>query len=237
MLYMETATLKHAARRHLQTLADTRAVCRNEVDRIEADLSHMNKEQERLHQKVAVHQRAILVWNLAIEQTAIRNLAPMVDTVNEGLRMIVPDQDLTLHVTPEIKNDRQRYIFTVQDKNISRKGVDGMGGGVYAVISLLCRVVMIQQTNRAKLIVLDEQLKAVSAAYKARTSEFLQSLAKLYGMHILMVSHDRELAVAANKHYVVRKHDAGKEVEWSSVDLVTIDAVQSYFDRQAVSQS
>lgn len=77
---------------------------------------------------------------------------------------------------------------------------DARGGGVVDVISLALRVAMMQGRG---VLILDEPAKQVSEEFAPNVANFLRYLTDQGDFQVIMVSHNRHLAQAAGKSYIV----------------------------------
>ena len=79
-----------------------------------------------------------------------------------------------------------------------------------AVVGFLLRVtlVLLTQPEDRRLLVLDETFAHVSEEYLPAVSGFLRDLVEETGLQIIMVTHQPELASAADKVYRVSQKDA-----------------------------
>jgi DNA repair exonuclease SbcCD ATPase subunit len=90
---------------------------------------------------------------------------------------------------------RSEYGGTVIETPV----LDARGGGLAAVTGFVLRLVMIILTPSArKIIFLDESFAHVGESYASRLAEFLGDVARLTGMQVFMITHDRVYAQYAD---------------------------------------
>lgn len=89
---------------------------------------------------------------------------------------------------------------------------DSFGGGVVNVASFLLRVIMIKRFHLQKSLFLDESFNNVSKEYLPKVSELLQTLTNDHKFQITAVTHQPELALAADKVYQVSEGQDGPTI-------------------------
>jgi len=93
-----------------------------------------------------------------------------------------------------------------------------VGGGVADVVSFCLRVTTLSlMKNRVpQIIIADEPFKWVSASYLPAVADMLKSLCNITGIQMLIVSHEIEIAIAADKTYRVEKNGKFSELKDNS---------------------
>jgi DNA repair exonuclease SbcCD ATPase subunit len=89
----------------------------------------------------------------------------------------------------------------------------GVGGGVADVVSFAMRVAFVAALSHRvpKVIVADEPFKHVSSQYLPRVAQMLKVLADQTGVQLVIVSHEPEIAEAADKMIELAR-EGGKTV-------------------------
>lgn len=139
--------------------------------------------------------------------------------VTAGLRAIF-DENLSFHLVESTSRQTPQIDFVVRTHRADGSHYDtdvlaARGGGVAAVCGLLLRVVVILLTRQLQpedapaLLCLDESLAHLSADRLEAAGAFLRALVDRTGLQILMVSHQDELADAADVVYSFRLDSDG----------------------------
>lgn len=102
----------------------------------------------------------------------------------------------------------------VDDGHVEVDMIDGRGGGLTDVVSLLLRVLALRQGKGGALetLVLDEPLRSVDKETALRASGFLLKIAERMGVNVLMVTHRDELVEDADFVFAVRRRDGKTEL-------------------------
>lgn len=226
---MDIASTRALAREQAAKLSSAVAVARHEVGRIGADRQALEALQADDLRKAEVYAQAVAGLNLLLEKTVGANLQDLAADVNKALKAIMPGQDLRFEVQPKVMWDKQVYTFTIWHRGVAHTDCEGIGGTPLAVVSLILRVMFLQYTRRYPLIVLDESIRFISKSHKGRASGFIKALSHAMGVHILLITHDEGLAVAADTNYAVTEAGDDAHGEHSVIRQVDADAVRAYF--------
>lgn len=139
--------------------------------------------------------------------------------VTAGLRAIF-DDNLSFHLVESVSRQTPQIDFMVrthrEDGSYYETDVlSARGGGLAAVCGLLLRVVVILLTRQISpedapnLLCLDETLAHLSSDRLESAGSFLRALVDRTGLQVLMVSHQEELAEAADTVYLFRLNGDG----------------------------
>lgn len=187
---MDTAQLKERLKAPAQMsalLGKRKASYEERVASLEAD-------------KVALI-RAQVLLDQAISRVSEGGIARIEQIVTDGLRFVFPDMDLKFVVDKKTGAKGSTYKFLVEDAGVRGKVEDTVGGGVVNVTQFLLRVIMIQRFGLRKFLALDESFNNVSEDYLFNVSTLLKSLCEDQGFKILLVTHQEQLAAAADRVY------------------------------------
>jgi len=117
----------------------------------------------------------------------------------------------------EVRGRPEAEFYVISNINgevIKTKPQDARGGGVIDIISLAIRIAMLQccsiEINGP--LILDEPAKHVSEDYITQVAEFLKQVSNMFGMQVIMVTHNRHLSEIANKWYRVEMVDGVSHV-------------------------
>lgn len=134
--------------------------------------------------------------------------------VGYGLKTVIPDQELDFECEITTKANKPWVEFlTVNADGISANALDGFGGSVAQIESLILRVLAILQLKLYPLIVLDESLNAVSEEYLPNLSHLLSELSKQLGVKILLVTHNKEILHSATRIYKASERGGSLHIE------------------------
>lgn len=121
--------------------------------------------------------------------------------VTAGLRLVFQDQNLELTTETDKQRGKTAIKLLLKENGEAAPIKDSYGGGVLALVGVLLRVTTIMVLDLRRILILDESLAHVSEQYIPATSRFLKKICDELGFEILMVTHQREFAQNADRHY------------------------------------
>lgn len=127
----------------------------------------------------------------------------------EGVKAVFQDQDITVRGEIEVSRGKVNVnLVTKQQKEngdvIEGSSLDGFGGAVSTVQSILLRLALIFRRGLRPVLFLDETLPAFDDRYVHNMATFLKVLCQRLGVDILLVTHNQALVDAADHAYVLR---------------------------------
>lgn len=107
-----------------------------------------------------------------------------------------------------------QVISKYGDIEVAANPQDARGGGIVDIVSLALRLAMLELARPKVLgpVVLDEPGKMVSKEYAGNLAYFLKQYAAKTGRQVFLITHNEELAAAADKTYRVSKNNLGESV-------------------------
>lgn len=133
------------------------------------------------------------------------------DTVTSALQYIFgPKYRFVIEIAQ--KGGRVEAEFYVEspapgsDEVMRLQPEEARGGGVVDIVGLALRLAVLcinQDPKVASVMVLDEPAKMVSADYSRLTADFLKWASDYFGVQIIMVTHNTDLAAVADRSFLV----------------------------------
>ena len=117
--------------------------------------------------------------------------------VTRCLEAVFPENRYRFNLIFEEKRNQTEARIALTDKEGNEYDpLLNNGGGVADVIAFALRLatLMLKVPQPAKVLVLDEPFRCVSADHRGRLADLLESLANELGFQIIMVTHMKELA-------------------------------------------
>lgn len=129
---------------------------------------------------------------------------------SEGVRAVFSDQEITVRADVEVSRGKVNVsLVTSQRKEngdlIEGLALDGFGGAVSTVQSILLRLAIIFRRGLRPVLFLDETLPAFDDRYVHSMAAFLKTLCKRMGVDILLVTHNPALVDAGDRAYRIRR--------------------------------
>ena len=149
------------------------------------------------------------VFNKLVEQRGRDRVEQIIGVINHGLEEVFDDRELELKYRLKELRGQKAYEFYLEDNGIEVEVLDGSGGGVINVVSLLFRLLLLVISSKRKFIVLDEPIVNLSEDYRYRLLTFIKKLTVTYNIQLIIVSHWKEVEEISDKVYSI-EHD-GKE--------------------------
>lgn len=154
-------------------------------------------------------QKVKLILEDLIKQYIGFQLSKIEEYVTYGLRTVIPDQKLSFKCQVMTKNGKPWVEFVTSSTEgipegedpIEENALESFGGSVAQVESLILRILAVLQLKLYPLIVMDESLNAVSEDYMENLSLLLKELSKQLKVKILLVTHNKEILVHADRVY------------------------------------
>jgi DNA repair exonuclease SbcCD ATPase subunit len=192
--------------RDFETLRERIRLAKTHRSILQSQASKLEAEESEARRKADVYQRCSEICKKWLEDSLEKNVTSMADLATMGLRHTIKDQNLTFRVVQEAKYNRMAMRFILEEKSEDGSVVEGdplnsYGGGAAAIISLVLRLAVMSRMKMGNLLLLDESMVWVSAAYVPNTAAFMRHLAERTGVNILMVTHNPEFIAHAHTAY------------------------------------
>jgi DNA repair exonuclease SbcCD ATPase subunit len=128
----------------------------------------------------------------------------------EGVHAVFDDQEISVRADVEVLRGKVNVsLVTIQKQengdNIEGVSLEGFGGAVSTVQSVLLRLALIFRRGLRPVLFLDESLPAFDERYVLNMAAFLKTLCARMGVDILLVTHNPILVEAADRAYRIRR--------------------------------
>lgn len=167
-----------------------------------AELRSNIERQSSLQSELEVMVMASKFLQDLVERVSVSNIRKLESLVNNALEAIFTDQDFRFEIESAIRRNATTYTWSLYKDGV-KGNINSFGGGAFAVISLMLKVISQIISKRYPLLVLDESLSFVSAEYLPQLSNFLKELSKQFNITIVLVTHQPAFADSADNVYRV----------------------------------
>lgn len=128
--------------------------------------------------------------------------------VTQGLRTIFEDPHIEFNIVFTTKrNQTEADFFVARGENSSNRITGDIlsthGGGLVDIISISLRIIIMQLLHIKGPLLLDEPGKNISAQFIHNFGTFLTQIAKTFDRQIIMITHNEQLAMFAEKTFKV----------------------------------
>lgn len=179
-------------------------------DSVDSRVSSTKVEIANLTRKVEVQDKIAETLRFLLNEEIHANLKAIESLLTEGLQTVFHDQNL--RVRADVSESRGKVsvdLVTTHDNGdgvvIEGSPLDGFGGAVATVQSVLLRLTLILQRGLRPILFLDETLPALDGKYTMEMVRLLRALSRKLSVDILLVSHNPVVVDAADKAYRVNK--------------------------------
>jgi hypothetical protein len=168
----------------------------------EAAVRLLTEEVELLDQVAELYRRLVDA-EITSSVKALENLQ------SEGVKAVFPDQDLKVRAEVSVVRGKVAVeLVTSQRKEngdlIEGHSLDGFGGAVATLQSVLLRLALIFKRGLRPVLFLDETLPAFSTQYVQDVAAFLKVMCRRLGVDILVITHNDYLVETADVAYRVQ---------------------------------
>lgn len=163
------------------------------------------EDEIQLLDHVAVLLHAMIDGELTDGVHAIESLQ------SEGVKAVFNDQDIKVRAEVEVSRGKVNVsLVTTQRKEngdlIEGMSMDGFGGAVSTVQSILLRLAIMFRRGLRPVLFLDETLPAFDDRYIHNMASFLKTLCRRMGVDILLVTHNPTLVDAGDRAYRIKQN-------------------------------
>lgn len=183
-------------------------------DLLEKQLAEAGSRQSNALEEMKLLENVVALLAALQETWKERFQAAIGQIVSEGLAGVFGEK---LELVCEIgqSGDRPTARFAVRDsRGLETEIMDARGGGLVNVVSFLLRVLVLLSARPAmrRLLILDEPFNNVSGEFIEPVIALLQRIAEDGDMQMLIVSHNPDMARAADVAYEFRLEDGVTKV-------------------------
>ena len=154
-----------------------------------------------------------LVANLLrtlIDQEITEGVKAIETLQSEGVQAVFDDQNINVRTEIDVSRGKVNVsLVTSQTKEdgtvIEGVSLEGFGGAVSTVQSVLLRLALIVRRGLRPVLFLDESLPAFDERYVLNMAAFLKTLCRKMGVDILLVTHNPALVDAADRAYRIKR--------------------------------
>lgn len=178
-------------------------------------LSEMESRHAAEAQSLAVQEeraghmvQANAIMRRLVEELNSENLRKIEVLVNDALEVVFDDQEVEFRIVPAAKRGNTVYgvEMTVGEHT---GGLDAFGGGVWAMVAVVLKIVFNRLTERYPLLVLDESLSFLANQYIPTASALLRQISERFRLPVLLVTHQAAFAASADVAYTASRSGRG----------------------------
>jgi len=194
----------------LKALANGFLVARGRRDEIRRNLQDARTTIDRIENDIQLLDHVVVLLHTMIDGEITDGVKAIEALQSEGVRAVFNDQDLQVRADVEVVRGKVNVsLVTSQRKEngdlIEGAALEGFGGAVSTVQSILLRLAIIFRRGLRPVLFLDETLPAFDDRYIHNMAAFLKTLCRRMGVDILLVTHNPTLVDAGDRAYRIRR--------------------------------
>lgn len=168
-----------------------------------ADLNKAKTRLSELEALVQLKVRVIAIFSEFVDGLWTETKELIEQVVTRGIQVCF-DDSLEVKVRVEMrKNQITAEPYLLVDKE-ERDLLTGEGGGLSDAVSMLLRIaiLLLKRPSHARIIILDEPMKHMSAGHVPLIVDFLQTLSDAFGIQLIIATHIEDFK-RVGTHYQV----------------------------------
>jgi chromosome segregation ATPase len=194
----------------LKSLNNSLRIAQGRREEVRLSLSDARGSVTRLENESQLLDHVAVLLHTLIDGEITEGVKAIESLQSEGVRAVFNDQDITVRADVEVSRGKVNVsLVTSQRKEngdlIEGLALDGFGGAVSTVQSILLRLAIIFRRGLRPVLFLDETLPAFDDRYVHAMAAFLKTLCKRMGVDILLVTHNPALVDAGDRAYRIRR--------------------------------
>lgn len=194
----------------LTTLTSTLLIAQGRREEVRRSLADARSSVSRIENESQVLDHVTALLHTLIDGEITEGVKAIESLQTEGVRAVFNDQDITVRADVEVSRGKVNVsLITAQRQDngdvIEGPSLDGFGGAVSTVQSILLRLAIIFRRGLRPVLFLDETLPAFDEKYVHNMAAFLKTLCKRMGVDILLVTHNPTLVDAGDRAYRIKR--------------------------------
>ena len=179
---------------------------------LEEQLVSLN-ESYSFHKSRAEHaEKARLIFQLVAKKTQENLEFHISKLVTTALAAVFPD-NIEFVVRIETRRNKTECDLLFKEFGQEYKPLDGSGFGAVDIASFALRIAFWSLKKNRPTMILDEPIRNLSPDLQHKASDMLQMISTKLGIQIIMVSHQEDINIAADKTFIVSKKGKISEVK------------------------
>jgi ABC-type dipeptide/oligopeptide/nickel transport system ATPase subunit len=194
----------------LKSLSDAVSRASARRDAAVATLSDARIAARDLQERVDLLDLVANLLRSLIDQEITEGVKAIETLQSEGVQAVFDDQNINVRAEIDVSRGKVNVaLVTSQVKEdgtvIEGVSLEGFGGAVSTVQSVLLRLALIVRRGLRPVLFLDESLPAFDERYVLNMAAFLKTLCRKMGVDILLVTHNPALVEAADRAYRIKR--------------------------------
>lgn len=194
----------------LKSLNNSLRLAQGRREEVRRSLREARESVARLENESQLLDHVAALLHALIDGEITEGVKAIESLQSEGVRAVFSDQEITVRADVEVSRGKVNVnLVTTQRKEngdlIEGMALDGFGGAVSTVQSILLRLAILFRRGLRPVLFLDETLPAFDDRYVHAMASFLKTLCKRMGVDILLVTHNPTLVDAGDRAYRIKR--------------------------------
>lgn len=201
---------RDALRTRLKSLTSTLRIAQGRREEVRRSLREARSAVARIEDESQLLDHVAVVLHTLIDGELTDGVKAIESLQSEGIRVVFPDQDIQVRAEVEVSRGKVNVSLVTTERKedgeiVEGLSLDGFGGAVATVQSILFRLAIIFRRGLRPVLFLDETLPAFDSKYVHMMAGFLKVLCKRMGVDILLVTHNTALVDAGDRAYRIKR--------------------------------
>jgi len=171
---------------------------------LEEQLVSLNESYDYQKARAEHADKARLIFQLVAKKTQENLEFHISKLVTTALAAVFSD-NIEFIVRIEDRRNKTECDLLFKEFNEEYKPLDGSGFGAIDIASFALRIAFWSLKKNRPTMILDEPLSSLSPDLQHKASDMLQMISTKLGIQIIMVSHQEDVNIAADKTFIVSK--------------------------------
>lgn len=200
-----------------------------EYENLDTEITHIAGKIVYLEETIKFTEELTLIFTESAKVMRDKAKAHFEKIVTDALQFVSQDSTCKFVIEESIVRGKPAYEFyieTIVNGEVCRqKPEDSCGGGFIDIISVTAKVAYLKIFDNPKIMnvcfQMDEPGKMVSEQMSVKFAEYIKFLGKQFGLQIIMITHNENIAVMADESFITTKNRNGISTVSSFINLST----------------
>lgn len=194
----------------LNRLREQVTLARGRRDAVRQALVSARASVKQLDEEVDLLVHVAELLRQLVDSEITEGVKAMETLQTEGVKAVFHDQEIKIRADVEVTRGKVNVSLVTSQRSengdlVEGAALDGFGGAVATVQSVLLRLVLLFRRGLRPILFLDESLPAFDERYVHNMAAFLKVLCRRLGVDILLITHNQALVDAADHAYRIKR--------------------------------
>lgn len=200
-----------------------------EYESLVSQITNVDNQINTLEENIKFNEELTMIFTESAKVMRDKAKAHFEKIVTDALQFVTQDSTCKFIIEESIIRGKPAYEFYIETmvngEVCKQKPEDSCGGGFIDIISVTAKVAYLKIFNNPKIMnvcfQMDEPGKMISEQMSVKFAEYIKFLGKQFGLQIIMITHNENIAVMADESFIVTKNRNGISTVSPFVNLST----------------